>query len=209
VVTAALVLTGILATIALGDSCEEAVEWNGERYVSVTTTHGGPGRGARLGEGEIPDCSAGGRCAPPGEAVTIFRVAGIDPGVAVAAPDGVFLAPGTFPALPDHPLHEAVFGSPASPSYREPCGTPFRFSGEVTQASVTLRVDPSEPAPEQLSQDDGQVWVEFDADTVVAGFDRDGIATIDVGTPVDITARLCEGELAGPLADRVEPAAPS
>jgi hypothetical protein len=205
VVTAALVLTGVLATAALGDSCEEAVEWSGTRYVSVGTKSPQPGRGALLGEGAIPDCGVGGRCAPPGETVAVFRVAGVDPAVAVAARDSVFLAPGTFPALPDHPLHGAVFGSPARPSYRELCGAPFRFSGEVTQASFTLRVDPAEPAPEQLEQDDGQVWVEFDADTVVAGFDRDGIATIDVGTPVDVTARVCAGELAGPLADRVEP----
>jgi hypothetical protein len=33
VVAAALVPTGILANVALGESCEEAVEWNGERYV--------------------------------------------------------------------------------------------------------------------------------------------------------------------------------
>ena len=77
----------------------------------------------------------------------------------------------------------------------------------MTQASFTLRVDPAQPVPEQLAPDDGQVWVGLDADTVVAGFDRDGLATIDAGTPVALTARVCEGELAGPLADRIEPAA--
>ncbi len=47
--------------------------------------------------------------------------------------------------------------------------------------------------------------MEVDADTVVEGFDRDGVATIEAGTPVEITARLCGGELSGPLADLIRP----
>jgi len=207
VVTGALFLTGVLATAALGDSCEEALEWSGTRYVAVTPAGTIPARGARLGEGELPDCTAGGRCAPPGETVAVFRLAGIDPAIAVTTRDDLYLAPGTFPALPDHPLHDALFGSPASPSYREHCREPFRFSGEATQAGFILRVDPDEPAPDELASDDGQVWVELDARSVVEGFDRNGIVTVDAGARVDVTARLCEGELAGPLVDRLEPAA--
>jgi hypothetical protein len=206
-VMGALVLTGILATPALGDSCGEAVEWEGAQYVAHGTPYGAPDRGARLGEGE-DHCALGGRCAPPPETMAVFELEGIDPAVAVGAREGVYLGPGTFPALPDHPLHEAIFGSPAKPSYREGCGEPFRFSGEVTLASFNLRVDVTEPVPEQLERlvDEGQTWVELDAETRVEGFDRNGVATIDVGDEVVVTGRLCEGELSGPLADLIEPA---
>ena len=204
VVVVALAATGILATAALGTSCEDAVEWDGVLYVAPGPEQGAPERGASLGSGEIPDCEAGGRCSPPGEAVEVFRLEGVDPTVAVATNTGVYLAPGTFPALPDHPLHEAVFGSASNPNYRKRCGQPFSFVGEVTQAGLSLRVDPTDPPPDQLAQlvdDDGNIWVEVDADTVVEGFDRNGVATIDDGTPVEVTARMCEGELSGPLAD--------
>jgi hypothetical protein len=206
-VIVALGATGILASAALGTSCAEAVEWNGIPYVSVGQVRERPERGAALGEGEIPDCEAGGRCAPPDESVQVFSLEGVDPSVAVAARDGVYLAPGTLPALPDHPLHDAVYGSRARPSYRERCGEPFVFTGEMEEASGNLRVDLADPAPGRLEQlaDDGLVWVEVDAGTVVEGFDRDGVATFEDGAPIEITARLCEGELSGPLADRIRP----
>lgn len=205
-VTGALVLTGLLATPALGDSCVEGVEWEGALYEAHGTPHGAPVRGARLGIGAEP-CTVGGRCAPPAEEVAVFELAGVDPAVAVGAREGVYLGPGTFPALPDHPLHEAIFGSPAQPSYRQGCGGPLRFSGEVTSASFNLRVDIADPVPEQLESlvDEGQAWVELDADSRVEGFDRDGVATIDVGDEVEVSGRICEGELSGPLADLIEP----
>jgi hypothetical protein len=83
------VLTGILAMPALGDSCIEALEWDGVHYVAHGTPSGAPDPGARLGEAEIPDCTVSGRCAPPAEKVTVFALDGIDPAVAVAARDAV------------------------------------------------------------------------------------------------------------------------
>jgi hypothetical protein len=206
-VVLALGATGILATAALGTSCEEAVEWNGVLYVSVPVREA-PEPGAALGEGEIPDCVVGGRCAPPGESVEVVRLKGVDPSVAVGARDGVYLAPGTLPALTDHPLHDAAYGSPTSPSYRQRCGEPFVFTGEVEHASGNLRVDLAAPAPNQLEQlaDDGLVWVEVDAGTAVEGFDRNGVATFEDGAPVEVTARICDvGEVSGPLADEIRP----
>lgn len=207
-VTVTLGATGILATAALGTSCAEAVEWDGVRYVSVGPVRDAPEPGAALGEGEIPDCEAGGRCAPPGESVEVVRLKGVDPSVAVGARNGVYLAPGTLPELPDHPLHDAVYGSRTSPSYRERCGEPFVFTGEVGEAAGSLRVDLADPAPDQLEQlaDDGLVWVEVDAGTVVEGFDRNGVATFEVGAPVEVTARVCDlGEVSGPLAGLIRP----
>jgi hypothetical protein len=78
----------------------------------------------------------------------------------------------------------------------------------VTIASLSLRVDVAEPVPGQLEPfaDEAEIWVDLDAETRVEGFDRNGVATIDVGDEVEITGRLCEGELWGLLADRIEPA---
>jgi hypothetical protein len=84
VVVGTLGASGILATAALGTSCEDAVEWDGVLYVSPGTVRGAPERGASLGSGEIPDCDAGGRCSLPGESVQIFRLEDVDPSVAVA-----------------------------------------------------------------------------------------------------------------------------
>jgi hypothetical protein len=212
VVVGTLGATGILATAALGTSCADAIEWDGGLYISPGTVRGVPDRGASLGNGEIPDCTEeGGRCAPPGKAVEVFGLEGVDPSVAVATRKGVYLAPGTFPALPDHPLHELVFGSPSTPNYRKGCGEPFAFTGEVIdQAGFSLIVDPAGTPPDQVGEwldADGYIWVEVDAYSLVEGFDRNGVATIENGTPVEVTARMCEpDEIGGPLAYRIRPA---
>jgi hypothetical protein len=185
------------------------VRWNDVLYVGVTSDEALE-RGPRLGEGEIPDCTAGGRCAPPEARTAVFAVAGVDPEIALAAREGeasaeIFLAPGTFPALPDHPLHEAIFGSPTRPNYRQQCGEPLRFAGEVTQAWFNLRVRVADVVPEQVPTDEEQVWVELDVETRIEGFDRNGVAAIAEGEEVTVTGRMCEGELSGPLADVVRP----
>jgi hypothetical protein len=210
-VTGTLALTGVLASVALGDSCAVAVRWKDVVYEGHVARYATPGRSASLGKGEIPHCGTGG--APPEEEVGVFSLTGVPVDVAIAAPGLeaealVFLAPGTFPALRDHPLHDALYGSPAKPNYRQQCGEPFGFRGEVTQASGTLRIRVADPAPEQLAEDDdGQVWVELDATSRVEGFDRNGLATISEGEEVLVTAQVCEahGEPSGPIADVVRP----
>jgi hypothetical protein len=212
-VTGTLALTGLLASVALGDSCAIAVRWRDVLYEGHVARHATPERGASLGEGEIPHCGAGGRCAPPEEEVGVFSLTGVPVDVAIAAPglEGeplVFLAPGTFPALPDHPLHEAFFGSPRKPNYRQRCGEPFGFTGEVSQAMFNPRIRVAEPVPEQLEEDDdGQVWLELDANSRVEGFDRNGVATIAEGEEIAVTARLCEGsgEVPGPVVAVLRP----
>lgn len=74
--------------------------------------------------------------------MSAFEIADVPPDAAVLAPDyhGLFLANGTFPELRDHPLHEALYGSPDRPSYRTACGTVFRLEATVDQVSP-LRVD--------------------------------------------------------------------
>jgi hypothetical protein len=211
-VTGTLALTGVLASVAFGDSCPVAVRWKDVVYEGHVARYAAPTRGASLGEGKIPHCGTGGRCAPPEEEVGVFSLTGVPVDVAIAAPGLeaeplIFLAPGTFPALPDHPLHEAIFGSPARPIYRQRCGEPFRLVGEVTQATFSLRIRAPEEVPEELETVEDQFWLELDAQTRVEGFDRNGVATIVEGQRIAVSARMCEGhgEPVGPLADVISP----
>jgi hypothetical protein len=210
VVTGTLAFTGVLASVALGDSCPEAVRWNDVIYVGQGGRYPVPERTRRLGEEEVEDC-IGGRCAPPEAKTALFALEGVAPEIAIAAPavdaeTQFFLAPGTFPALPDHPLHEAIYGSPTKPNYRQQCGESFRFAGEITQVDF-LRIRVDEPVPEQLEKDDDQVWLELDVESRVDGFDRNGVATISEGEEVVVTARLCKvaGEPAAVLVDLLRP----
>ena len=212
VVTGTLALTGVLASVALGDSCPIAVRWNDVVYEGHAARYTTPERGARIGEGEIPHCGTGGRCAPPEAKTAVFALEGVAPEIAIAAPavdaeTHFFLALGTFPALPDHPLHEAIYGSPTEPNYRQRCGRPFAFAGNVTGTISGLRITVDEPVPEQLVMDDEQVWLELDAKSRVEGFDRNGVATLAEDDEVVVTARLCKvaGEPAALLVDLLRP----
>ena len=51
VVTGTLALTGVLTSVALGDSCPEAVRWNDAMYIGQGGRYPAPERGRRLGEG--------------------------------------------------------------------------------------------------------------------------------------------------------------
>jgi hypothetical protein len=85
-VVALLLASGILATAALGDSCAVAVRWNGTIYNDVPARFALPERGARLDEVTIPDCTKGGRCAPPEESIAAFELTGVPADVALVVP---------------------------------------------------------------------------------------------------------------------------
>jgi hypothetical protein len=207
-ILAFLLASGMLATVALGESCAVTVRWNGTIYEDVPPRFALPERGAPLDGATIPDCTVGGRCAPPEESVTAYALVGVPTEVAVAVPghyDGLFVAAGTFPELADHPLHEAVFGRRNRPDYRQDCGEAFRLEGTVNLAAP-LRIDVTESEVE-LSEDQGAKLV-VDAGTRIDGFDRNGIATLAPGDEIVVRAQLCEGhgELPGPVARMIEPA---
>jgi hypothetical protein len=134
VVVVVLVASGILATVARGDSCPVTIRWKDAVYAGAEPRFTELEMGVRLREARIPDCTAGGRCAPPEETIAAFAVGGVPPEAAVLVPDyygGLFIAAGTFPELPDHPLHEALYGRPNRPTYRQGCGPVFVMEGTV------------------------------------------------------------------------------
>jgi hypothetical protein len=140
VIVATLTLTGVLASVAFGDSCAYVLRWNDDLYAGQATRFAVPESGRRLGEGALPWCvREGGACAPPEETIAVFALGGVRPSVAIVD-DGssgtVLLAPGSFPQLSDHPLHEAVYGFPIAPG----CGRPFALTGEISRTDLLLWV---------------------------------------------------------------------
>ena len=206
-IVAALVAGGILVTVARGDSCPITLRWNDDLYTSVEARFAVLEAGGAVGDARMPDCTAGGRCAPAEETVAAFEIPGVPRGAALLAPDyyGLFVAAGTFPQLPDHPLHEAVYGLPSRPSFRRGCGAVFDVEGTVNLVDP-LRID-VERSELELSEEDEGVWLEVDSGTRTHGFDRTGIATLEPGDDILVRARLCGlADLAGPVAVSIEPA---
>ncbi len=208
-VVAFLLASGLLATVALGDSCAVTVRWKDTIYTDVAARIALPERGAPLEGATIPDCTAVARCAPPEDSIAAYGLDGVPTDVAMLVPgyyDGLFVAAGTFPELADHPLHEAVFGRPNRPDYRQGCGAAFRLEGTVDLAGP-LRIDVTASEIE-LDGDREGTWLALDARTRIDGFDRNGIPTLEPGDEIAVRATVCQGhgELPGPLASLIEPA---
>jgi hypothetical protein len=202
-----LVASGILATVARSDSCAVTVRWNDSVYTHAQARFAVLKPGGSLSEATIPDCTAGGRCAPSEETMAAFAISGVPPEAAVLVPDyynGLFVAAGTFPQLPDHPLHEALYGLPNRPDYRRQCEPAFALEGTVNHVDP-LRID-VESSEVELSEEEEGAWLEVDSGTRIEGFDREGIATLEPGDEILARAQLCvgHGEPGGPVAVSIE-----
>jgi hypothetical protein len=109
-------------------SCVAAIKFDGALYVHaptqapVVTDVAVPG-------GVVPGCDDTVVLGPNGEPlgepepdlpIDLRRVRGVPVALAVAQPglSGVFLAPGTLPELPGHPLHRQLYGSRSEPNAR-------------------------------------------------------------------------------------------
>jgi hypothetical protein len=126
-------LLAALAAVALtpataGASCVSAVSWNGATYVGV----GVPvSHGSALKGGERPACNdtITSPPTPPEQPapVQLHRIKGMPTKLGVALDNEAYLALGTLPQLPGHPLYRKWRSSPPS----DRCGTPFTVRGRV------------------------------------------------------------------------------
>jgi hypothetical protein len=72
--------------------------------------------------------------------------------------------------LPTTTLHEAVYGRPNRPNYRQECGAAFDLEGTVNQVGP-LRIDVTSSEVELNEEDEG-AWLVVDSQARVQGFDR-------------------------------------
>jgi hypothetical protein len=160
-----------------------------------------------LGEGMVPVCRdtevVGTGCTADvkeesgGESVDVFRLPGVHPEIAVVAlmPGPVaYIGPGYMTQLPDHPLHDEMYGSARRPNERSGwnCGEPIGLTGTVVSVpaygsgGLEVRVDGN-----PLRRQDGRTGLFTDALTRVTGFDRNGIPYIRKGDRLRASVREC------------------
>ena len=183
----AAIFVGAMPADARAASCAATLTWRGTLYSGLWAPRGVE-FGGRIGTGYVPDCPGPGEEPEPPTPVTLLRVKGVRPAIAVATRHerSLYLAEGFIIESRRHPLHRAVFrrGSP-NETRGWSCGPLFRRTGQVTSAPpFNLRV---------AYRRTGRLGHFFvDAET---RFDdrltRFGVPYLRVGTNVRLTARRC------------------
>lgn len=179
--------------------CAAQLVWAGVSHQSSGELRQPLALGERLGRGRIPGCGD-----DPGSEVNVAAIRGVDPSVAVGVEGGewpyAWLRPGYVPESPRHPLHGAIFGSPREPDAEAGfrCGRPWTIRARALSTPahdlVPLTVAPEDEALRPiLSRDGVRGVVTVDADTVFAGFERDGIPFVQAGDRFALTLRECLG----------------
>jgi hypothetical protein len=161
-------------------ACAAAVVRGGVTYYGTIVRRGVP-RGASAGTGELPPCrDTNVASTEPAQTVDLDSIQGVDPELAVlvsSQPRTVYVAAGTFPQLPGHPLHALLYGSPAQPNERRPW----------CDLSRTVEVDGvAEWAFASIVLHDGRDPIFVDARTHFTGEPR-----VKAGEPVKIRALEC------------------
>jgi hypothetical protein len=132
-----------------------------------------------LGQGVVPACAPGAE----DQQVTIRRVANVPPALAVARegePPGkntVYLAPGFFLVLADHPLHRHAV-------------RPRGCSGRFRHMGTVLRTPTSNVVP--LLVDGQRMSASVVTSTEIVGFRRAGHPFLQRRDLVDIRGRRCD-----------------
>jgi hypothetical protein len=149
IVTLAVAMLGAGAVRApdAGAVCAEAVRWGGTTYLGLGPTKRPLALGGYLAGGVLPGCRDHFPSPPVHDTpVRLRSIAGVGPRVALVRadrPDRIFLAPGLLPALPDFPLHDAIYGSRSRPvdrPWERPPGKRFFACDSVVRRTVTARV---------------------------------------------------------------------
>ena len=184
--------------------CVEELVWRGVDWAGHPHR---PAFGERLGRTKTLACGK------PFQGVTIHRILGIDPSVAIAVkrdePGGrrryLSLGPGYVVQSPEHPFHRVVYGSDDLPDAYEDqiCRGKRTVLARVTRAPLgderwlTVRAARSKDA--RFVQGRGVRGVlSIDAGTAVEELERGGIPYVERGERLRLVLRACRG---GPQAD--------
>jgi hypothetical protein len=196
---ASLVALGCGESGGTGSSCAAAVRWNQTLYLGHAME---APQGTVLGRGVVPACMAGDEDQP----VTIRRVVNVPPALAVARggePPGksaVYLAPGFFPILADHPLHRVLSRRARGLPRPRRCSGRFRLTGTVLRTPTTDGVS--------LLVDGRRRSVNVVTNTEIVGFRRAGHPYLQRRDLVDVRGRRCafQEDARAHVADVVTPA---
>jgi hypothetical protein len=188
---AGLVLAGCERNEAPAVECDaaESVEWRGDLYLAHSTSSpylkaGSPVEGVQrvlCGDARRPQAAR--------------RVRGIAPAVALYPEIGVdtmYVNEGFPTELPDHPLHNFLYGSPDRPRRRDG-GRRCRLDGVVTPIAFGIAIEVHSE----------EIDVGFDSRTRVRGFRRAGLPYFREGDRVRVHGRRCRDDRV--LARRIEP----
>ena len=180
--------------------CLARLDWSGVTYRSSGDLVKPHVLGKRLGEGHIPGCGE-----DPGYDVSVVRIRGVSPAVAVGIGGNdwpyAWLAPGYLPESPRHPIHDAIYGSPREPNAED--GYDCRLPRTLRARAASTPSFDVEPLHVEAEDDDLQGFllredvdgiVTVDADTVIEGFERDGIPFVRTGDEFSLVLRECMGK---------------
>jgi hypothetical protein len=166
---------------------------NGEFYLAMPLEAPRPKAGGPVAGGLEPGCNDGGPIEPDVE-TGVRAVSGVPPEVAVYHESGtstIYLNTGFFAELPDHPLHDRLYGSPDRPRNRVR-GRACRLDAEVSSTGNLVVRDGERP-----------VVVGVDARTRITGFDRGGLPYLERGDRLRIHGFGCARDVM--QARRIEP----
>jgi hypothetical protein len=150
-------------------SCRSSVEVGGLTYFAVAGTW----KALKVSTDSPVDATESASCAPrgePGRRVRLFGVEGVPTRIALAPAtigESLFVAPGTFVPLPEHPLHDAEYGAPTRPDL-----TRGRRCGG--RAAVSVRVIRLTPLGQGMRVQRGtrKFWLRIDVNTRFVGLGR-------------------------------------
>jgi hypothetical protein len=96
-------------------------------------------------------------------------------------------------ALPDHPLHDEIYGSARRPNERVGwvCGAPITLTGTVVNPPSFGGLFSVRFKGEEVRRQDGWTAVSVDTRTRVIGFDRNGLPYLEEGDRIEAAAREC------------------
>jgi hypothetical protein len=187
-------------TAVQAPDCVAPLTWSGVEYWGAATLEEAAAVGTRLGKGII---RCRGESAPPGRHVDVLGIEAVSSSVAVAVEGEPYawLAPGYLPESLRHPLHDAVFGSPEGPNAEAGfrCGS----SRTIRARALTTPVFDIVPLEVAAADEEAQEFlhlegvggiVTLDADTVVTGFEREGIPFVQAGDEFWLVLSECEGK---------------